>query len=81
MGEEIVIKAMSTNPGGIVFLASDSGANTTKKIIDKSETYKYTVIQTFDSDELSNAIGKSNRKLILVSDKGFVKKFKEYLSS
>jgi ribosomal protein L7Ae-like RNA K-turn-binding protein len=81
LGEELVLKAMSTTPGGIVFLATDSGANITKKIMDKSETYRYTVVNTFDSDELSKAIGKTNRKLILVSDKGFVKKFKEYLST
>ena len=81
LGEELVLKAMSNNPGGIVFIASNSGANITKKIMNKSETYNYTVVNTYDSDELSKAIGKINRRLVLVSEKGFVNKFKEYLST
>lgn len=81
LGEELVLKAMSSNPGGIVFIASEAGANITKKIMNKSETYNYTVVNTYDSDELSKAIGKINRRLVLVSEKGFVTKFKEYLST
>lgn len=81
LGEELVIKAMAATPGGIVFLASDAGGNIRKKIINKSETYNYTVVNEYDSNQLSKAIGKVNRRLVLVSDKGFVKKFKEYLTS
>ncbi len=81
LGEDLVLKAMSCNPGGIVFLANDAGNNITKKINNKSNTFNYTLVHTYSSTELSKAIGKVNRKLVLVSDKGFVKKFKEYLSS
>jgi ribosomal protein L7Ae-like RNA K-turn-binding protein len=39
------------------------------------------MINSFTTDELSKAIGKENRKVILITDKGFIKKFKEYLNS
>ena len=64
-----------------MFLASNSGDNIKKKISDKAKIYPFTLVDVFHSDELSKAIGKENRRLILVNDKGFKKKFLEYLNS
>lgn len=80
LGEEFVLKAMR-NPKAMVFLATDSGSNISKKVLDKSEFYGTKVIHTFTSTELSKAIGKDNRKVILLEDKGFVNKITDYLST
>lgn len=81
LGEEFVLKSLPKNTHNLVFLASDAGKNISGKIINKTNTYGALLINSFTSDELSKAIGKENRKVILVSDKGFVDKFKEYLES
>jgi ribosomal protein L7Ae-like RNA K-turn-binding protein len=47
--------------------------------LDKSKFYGVDVVQSFSSDELSNAIGKSNRKVIAIKDKGFADKMKSLL--
>ena len=80
VGEGFVLKGIK-EPNAIIFLASDAGENIKKKINDKANTYNKLVITDFDSDELSNAIGKENRKVVLVTDKGFIKKFTEYINS
>ena len=79
-GEEFVMNSMKT-PGTIVFLATDAGANITKKIHNRALTYNNKVIDLFTTDELSQAIGKQNRKVILLDDKGFIKKINEYLNA
>ena len=81
LGAEFVIKSITTSPTALVFLATDAGENLTKKINDKAKTYNVEVINTYTSSELSKAMGKENRKVVLVTDKGFIKKFLEYINS
>lgn len=81
LGEEFVLKELQKDNNPIVFLASNAGDNIKKKINDKTKIYKFTLVTRFNSEELSKAIGKENRRLILVNDKGFKKKFLEYLNS
>ena len=81
LGEEFVLKELAKDQDSLVFLASDAGENIKNKIIKKTDYYSVILIDSFTTDELSKAIGKENRKVILVSDKGFNKKFKEYLNS
>jgi len=69
-GESLVIEAIRMKKVSLVFLASDSGVSTCKKVTDKAKFYGVKVIELFTSDELSQAIGKS-RKVLAVSDKGF----------
>ncbi len=80
LGEEFVLKAMKkTNL--TVFLANDAGNNITKKIINKAFTFNCTIIDIFTTDELSKAIGKENRKVMIIDDQGFNKKINEYMNS
>lgn len=81
LGEEFVLKTLPKGPNNLVFLASDAGNNISAKIINKTNTYGALIVNSFTTDELSKAIGKENRKVILVTDKGFIDKFKEYLNS
>ncbi len=81
LGEEFVLKELGRVSQAIIFLASDAGDNIKKKIDNKTKTFNTTLVTKFTTDELSKAIGKENRKVVLVTDKGFYKKFLEYINS
>jgi ribosomal protein L7Ae-like RNA K-turn-binding protein len=80
LGEEFVLKEIAVKQG-LVFLATDAGENIKKKLRNKTKTYNTMLLEEFTSTELSNAIGKVNRRVVLVTDKGFIKKFMEYINS
>jgi len=81
LGEGMILEKMKNTTNCFVFLASDAGNNITKKIQDKSNTYHHILVTDFSSVELSKAIGKENRKVVLIIDKGFIDKFSEYINS
>lgn len=70
-GTERVLKSVKQYPNGIVFLASDAGENLRKKAHDKTTFYKTQLIDTYSQDALSKAIGKEQRTILLLTDKGF----------
>lgn len=76
-GTEMVIEGLRNNTIYLVFLASDTQKNTTKKIIDKSTYYNVEVNQNYTCDFLSQAIGKKNVHVIGIMDRGFAKLLKE----
>ncbi len=80
LGEDFVLSSLKEN-NSIVFLASDAGDNITKKITDKCNYYNTLLYTNLTSETLSKAIGKQNRKVVLVTDGGFYKKFTEYINS
>jgi ribosomal protein L7Ae-like RNA K-turn-binding protein len=71
-GEGRVLQSFKSSPHMLVFLASDTGENIKKKILDKARFYNINVITSFDTDELSRAIGKQNRKVLALIDKNFI---------
>ncbi len=73
-GEGLVLSALKNHPKGIVFLANDAGENITEKIKTKCKTFHVELNMEYDSDALSKAIGKLNRKVILLTDQRFIKK-------
>lgn len=78
-GEEQVLEKIKTNKTDLVFLASDAGTNTTKRITDKAKTYEVEVNHTFSTDELNQAIGTKNRKVVAITDHNFTKLIKKHL--
>lgn len=72
-GEEMVIEGIQSGKVYYVFLASDAGYNTTKQVLDKAKYYEILVDNTYTSAELSHSIGKQNRKVIGITNKGFLK--------
>jgi ribosomal protein L7Ae-like RNA K-turn-binding protein len=76
-GEEFCVMGIRSGEVKYLFLASDAGVNTTKKITDKASFYNVEVNTIFSTSELSSAIGKQNRKVIGIKDIGFAKKMKE----
>lgn len=76
-GTEMVIEGLRNNTIYLVFLASDTQKNTTKKIIDKTTYYNVVLNQNYTCDFLSQAIGKKNVHVIGIMDRGFAKLLKE----
>ena len=76
-GEDFCLEGIKNNEIKLLFLANDAGVNTTKRITDKAHYYNIFLINDYNTLELSNAIGKNNRKVIGLTDLGFAKKIKE----
>jgi ribosomal protein L7Ae-like RNA K-turn-binding protein len=78
-GEEFVVEAIQGEFARLVFVASDAGKNTSKKIHDKAAYYEVPLVDTLTYAELSCAIGKS-RKAIAIEDNGFAKAMKKLIA-
>lgn len=76
-GETLVTEGIVNKKVCYVFLATNAGANTKKKILDKSRTYGVEVNESFTSIELSNAIGRENRMVIGITKSNFLKILKK----
>lgn len=72
-GTDTVIEKLRKKQLYLILLASDASDNTKKKINDKAKTYGTKVIETYDSQTISISIGKSNIKVIGITDEGFSK--------
>lgn len=73
LGEEIVLELVRKGKVYLIFLANDAGQVVQKNINDKAKFYNVPVDTSFSTEELSNAIGKENRKVIGITNKGFAK--------
>lgn len=76
IGTDLTVKAIQEGKVKIVILANDASNNTIKKINDKSKYYNVAVNNKFNSKQISNAIGKSNIKVVAITDEGFMKMYK-----
>ncbi|MDX8046979.1 YlxQ family RNA-binding protein [Gracilibacillus sp. S3-1-1] len=78
-GEELIVKEIQSKRAKIVLIASDIGDQTRKKLTDKCQFYKVPYFFVDDRDTLSQAVGKSGRVAISISEQGFAKKLKTLL--
>lgn len=76
-GAEIVTEELRHGKICLIFLASDASDNTKKKILDKASFYNTEVNQSYTSEELSMAIGKSGRMVLGITQKSFLKILKK----
>lgn len=67
-GEDLSLMAIRSSRAKLVFLASDAGPSTTKRITDKTTFYKIPLLTILTGDELSHAIGKSGRRVLAITD-------------
>ncbi len=67
-GEDLVLEAIRSGRAKVVFLASDAGASTSKRIHDKTAFYQVPLLSRYSGEELSHAVGKPNRKVLCVND-------------
>ena len=73
VGTDAVISKLQVNDLHLIFIAKDSSLATIDKIEKKAFYYNVRIIKSFTSDEISNAIGSNNNKVIGISDLGFAK--------
>lgn len=76
-GADSVIEGIRSGKVKLVFLASNAAINTKKKITDKAKYYSVEVNEEYTSLELSNAIGKSGRMVLGITDENFLKILKK----
>lgn len=79
-GEDSVLRLLKQNELKLVFIASDASAKQIDKFSKKCFFYKTKLDNTFNCEELSSAIGKPMRKIIGITDEGFLKALNEYLN-
>lgn len=70
-GEEAVIQAIRQRTATVVLLASDASDRTKKTVQNKCKSFQVPVIEVTDRGRLGQAIGKQERVLVAVTDKGF----------
>ncbi|MBD8497105.1 L7Ae/L30e/S12e/Gadd45 family ribosomal protein [Paenibacillus arenosi] len=70
-GDDIVFKAIRNSQARLVIVAGDASENTKKKFKDKCNTYNVPLVIGFTRDELGESIGKLDRVILGVTDKGF----------
>lgn len=70
-GEEKTIESIQRNRAKAVFLASDAGSSTAKKVRDKCNYYEIPLIDDYTNEALSSATGAPNRVVLSVTDPGF----------
>jgi len=70
-GEEFSIELIRKQRAYLVFLASDAGKSTTKRVTDKTRFYNVKLNHELTCSEISQAIGKRNRKVITITNKDF----------
>ena len=76
-GEEAVVDGIRNGKVYYVFLANDASKNATKMILDKSKFYNVEVCLDYTSYEISQAVGKSGRMVIGITNNNFVKILKK----
>lgn len=79
LGEDFIIDSMRKNKLKFLFIASDIGDSTKKKILNKCEFFNIEYSQIFSREDLSNAVGKENRVMVGIVDEGIVKAIKKLL--
>lgn len=78
-GETPVVEYIRSKSVFLVIMATDTGYRTSKKITDKSRYYEIDLVHKFTTDELNQAIGTRNRKVIGITDKHFSEMIKQQL--
>jgi ribosomal protein L7Ae-like RNA K-turn-binding protein len=75
-GENLVLKKIRQQQTHFVFIASDAGAATAKKITDKCQFYQISFCDDLSREEISQSIGQA-RSVVAIDQPGFAKKFQQ----
>lgn len=70
-GVDIVIGAIQAKRTELIFIANDSSSETIKKLTDKCSFYGIKYNLEFSTEELNQAVGKNNIKVVSINDNGF----------
>lgn len=80
LGEDLIIKSIQNKQAQIVLIAEDISDQTKKKLVNKCKTYEIDYREVAGREILGQAMGKSDRVAVAITDQGFAKKFRELLS-
>ena len=78
-GEGACVAAISKGEACLVIISEDASDNTKKKFTNKAAYYGVECYIKGLRADLSSAIGKSNRPVVAITDRGLAEKIKEYL--
>ncbi len=70
-GEERVLEAIRSGLAQLVVMARDASARTRKIVADKCDSYGVPLLVGYSRHELGMAVGKPERVLLAVTDRGF----------
>lgn len=76
LGVDHMVTFMQKKQARLVLIASDASDLTKKKVTDKTKYYGIDLCESYDCNELSSSIGKSNIKVITIIDDGFARLIK-----
>ncbi|PIC65595.1 hypothetical protein CSV79_00515 [Sporosarcina sp. P13] len=79
-GEDLVVTEVRSGNAALVVLSADASANTMKKLTNKCNTYNVEKHVFGSREDLGHAIGKEERVVLALTDKGFAKKLSELLN-
>lgn len=79
LGEGISLEQIKKKKAKLVFLASDAGPNTAKRINDKAAFYQIPLSTIFNRFELGKIFGDDEKVVVAVTDNGFANRMKELL--
>ncbi len=74
-GADGVMRGMKGGKVHLVLLASDTAVHTDKKVRALARALDVPLIATFSREEMSQAIGRTNRTVLGVTDEGFAGRF------
>ncbi|WP_027726017.1 YlxQ family RNA-binding protein [Tuberibacillus calidus] len=80
-GEETVIQAIRRGQAKLVLLSDDASNRTMKTVTDKCQYYGVPYIVCSDRKTLGQAIGKAERVVIAITDRGFGDKLQSLIES
>lgn len=76
VGTEFSLKAIQKQEVKLVLIANDASLGTIKKVTDKANYYNIPISLKFDTETISQPIGKKNIKVICIIDEGFANMYK-----
>jgi len=80
-GEGACEAAISKGEAQLVLISEDASDNTKKKFSNKAKYYGADYYVKGLRADLSSAIGKANRPVVVITDRGLAEKIKEFLES
>lgn len=72
-GTDVVLKNLSKQQTHLIIVASDASLATIDKVEKKAFFYNIPVIKKYSTEQIAQATGKLNPKVIGLNDKGFCK--------
>lgn len=78
-GEGACEAAIAKGEGRLVIISEDASDNTKKKFSNKAKYYGVEFFVKGLRGDLSSSIGKANRPVVVITDRGLSEKIKEFL--